>query len=80
MKKYDLLSGIILFIFGASMFLWSFKYPFGEIQSPGASFLPRLASLVLIVLSVIIVVRALRKSDGSSREAFLQDPKPRNEY
>lgn len=70
MKKDDVFTGVVLFSFGTTIFLWSMKYPFGEIHSPGAGFLPRLASLVLIVLALMIVIPAFRKDMGSNQHAF----------
>ncbi len=74
MKKSDLFSGIVLFVFGMTMFLWSIKYPFGEIHAPGAGFLPFLASLVLVVLSLMIAIPSLQKAGGSSGHAFFTRP------
>lgn len=62
MEKSDFFSGFILLIFGVTIFIGSMSYPFGEIDNPGAGFAPRLASLILIVISVFIIIIAYRRS------------------
>lgn len=74
MKKYDLISGMVLFVFGMAMFVWSLVYPFGELNSPGAGFLPRLASLVLVFLALMIVILALRKENAATKQPFFTRP------
>lgn len=69
MKKIDFISGFILLIFAVVIFIGSMSYPLGEIDNPGAGFVPRLASLILIGISMFIVINAYRKSSAKNRDA-----------
>jgi hypothetical protein len=60
--KSDFFSGFTLLIFGVAIFIGSMGYPFGEIDNPGAGFVPRIASLLLIVISLSIMIVAYQKS------------------
>ncbi len=64
MEKRDLLSGFTLLIFGVIIFIGSMGYPFGKIDNPGAGFIPRIASLILIIISLSIMIIAYRKYMG----------------
>ena len=64
MGKSDFFSGSILLIFGVIIFIGSMGYPFGEIDNPGAGFVPRIASLILIVISLSIIIIAYKKYMG----------------
>ncbi len=59
-----------LFVFGVLVFMGSMSYPFGKIDSPGAGFVPRLASIILIVLSVLIILSSLMKKGEVSTQKF----------
>jgi len=61
-EKSDFLSGFILLVFGVTIFIGSMRYPFGEMDTPGAGFVPRIASFILIIISLFIVIIAYRKS------------------
>jgi putative tricarboxylic transport membrane protein len=61
MQKNDFISGFVLLIFGIIIFISSMNYPFGKLQSPGAGFIPLIASLILISMSGIIIVTYLIK-------------------
>ncbi len=63
MGKLDFISGLVLFAFGGIIFIASFEYPFGEISSPGPGFVPRIASLFLVSLSVFIMALSCRSSN-----------------
>ena len=65
MEKSDFFSGFTLLILGATIFIGSMSYPFGEIDNPGAGFVPRIASLILIIISLFIIIIAYRKSFAS---------------
>lgn len=62
MEKTNFISGIILFIFGTAVFIGSMNYPFGTIYSPGAGFIPRITSFILIVISTFIITSSYIKS------------------
>ena len=62
MEKRDLFSGFTLLIFGVIIFIGSMGYPFGKIDNPGAGFIPRIASLILIIISLFIMIIAYKKS------------------
>lgn len=64
MKKRDFFSGFILFIFGIIVFISSMNYPFGVLNMPGAGFIPRIASLILIVISGFIIISSITKKSG----------------
>ncbi len=65
MEKNDFFSGFTLLIFGVTIFIGSMSYPFGEIDNPGAGFVPRIASLILIIISLFIMIIAYKKSFAS---------------
>ncbi len=65
MEKSDFFSGFTLLIFGVTIFIGSMSYPFGEIDNPGAGFVPRIASLILIIISLLIMIIAYKKSFAS---------------
>ena len=48
MKNLDLISGIILLVAGAALFLKSLSYPIGTFRTPGAGLFPLIASILLI--------------------------------
>ena len=64
MEKSDFFSGFTLLIFGVTIFIGSMSYPFGEIDNPGAGFVPRIASLILIIISLFIMIIAYKKHMG----------------
>ncbi len=77
MEKINLASSAILFVFGLIIFILSLGLTFGSVSSPGPGFLPRYASLILVLLSVYIGITSLvryfrRKTNhtGSGETAF----------
>jgi hypothetical protein len=58
MKNLDLISGIILLVAGAALFLRSLSYPLGTFRTPGAGLFPLIASVLLIGLSAILTVQS----------------------
>ena len=57
--KSDVVTGLILSVFGAAVLIVSMRYSFGSLTLPGPGFVPRLASITLIVLSVLIIINSL---------------------
>ncbi|MFC1534000.1 tripartite tricarboxylate transporter TctB family protein [Thermodesulfobacteriota bacterium] len=69
--KNDLVTGLVLLVFAVTIFIGSFKYTFGEIITPGAGFVPRIASMVLILICGFIVGKALmgKKRNGPAHQS-----------
>jgi hypothetical protein len=64
MKHLDLISGVVLLVVGAAVFLKSLSYPIGTFRTPGAGLFPLIASILLLVLSAILTLQAfLSKKD-----------------
>ena len=61
MKSLDLMSGLVLLVFGILILAKSIEYPFGNLQMPGAAVFPILASSLLIVISGAIVISSFLK-------------------
>ena len=68
MKNLDLISGIILLVGGAAVFLKSLTYPIGTFRTPGAGLFPLIASILLIGLSAILTLQALLPKKGKAIE------------
>ena len=68
MKNLDLISGIILLVGGAAVFLKSLSYPIGTFRTPGAGLFPLIASILLIGLSAILTLQALLPKKGKAIE------------
>lgn len=64
MKNLDLISGIVLLIVGAAVFVQSLSYPIGTFRTPGAGLFPLIASILLIGLSAILTVQAVLPKKG----------------
>jgi hypothetical protein len=61
MKSLDLMSGLVLLVFGIVILVKSIEYPFGNLQMPGAAVFPILASSLLIVISGAIAISSFLK-------------------
>ncbi len=80
MGRSDFYTGIILLGFGVTVFVGSMSYSFGNITSPGAGFVPRLAALILVMMSGFIVIKSFFKEKGdvikevffSKKESYLR--------
>jgi len=59
MRNLDLISGIVLFLFGLGIFLKTLTYPIGSVRSPGGGFFPLLGSIALMGLAAVMVLQAL---------------------
>jgi hypothetical protein len=69
MSKYtDLISGIFWFGIGLLLSIWSTRYQIGSLIQPGPGFLSLVLGLLLILLSLILLARAI-KSFRISQEA-----------
>lgn len=71
--KYDRVTGVIFLAIGVAVCLTSLTYPVGTLQKPGGGFFPLLASILLLVLSVIFTVQgfaAAKRQEFSSVNFF----------
>ncbi len=66
MKKLDIISGIILLVGGAAIFLRSLSYPIGTFRAPGAGLFPLIASILLIGLSAVLTIQAILPKKGTA--------------
>ena len=55
MRNLDVISGMVLFLFGLGIFLLSLRYPFGSLRAPGAGLFPMIASTILMIFSGFIM-------------------------
>ena len=55
MKSRDLISGIVLFLFGMGVFVIAWSYPLGTFRMPGGGFFPLIASILLMALAGILM-------------------------
>jgi hypothetical protein len=69
-KHKDLISGLFWLAIGLLLFIWSTSYPIGTLIQPGPGFLALALGILLILLSLILLVRAITSS-FASREAPL---------
>jgi putative tricarboxylic transport membrane protein len=61
MSKYtDLISGIFWFGIGLLLSIWSTRYQIGSLIQPGPGFLSLVLGLLLILLSFILLARAIK--------------------
>jgi len=75
LKNRDLISGIILLVVGAAVFLKSLSYPIGTFRTPGAGLFPLIASILLLSLSAILTLQAFlsRKGKGLAPAPFFPE-------
>jgi putative tricarboxylic transport membrane protein len=66
MKRYDLISSSICFIFGLSIVLYAPEFDLGSLMAPGSGFMPFLSGLLISGFSAIMFLSALfdRSSAG----------------
>jgi len=63
MSKYaDLISGVFWLGIGLLLSIWSASYPIGSLIQPGPGFLPLALGLLLILLSLVLLARAITSS------------------
>ena len=61
MSRYtDLISGLFWFGIGLLLSIWSTSYQIGSLIQPGPGFLPLALGLLLILLSFILLARAIK--------------------
>lgn len=70
MGKNDIVTGFVLLVIGVAIFIGSMSYHWGSMQEPGPGFLPRLASAILILLSLLIIIGSLMKRGKVSAHNF----------
>lgn len=68
MKKADRLSGIFWLILAAAICIHSYQLGLGKYDNPGPGFLFFWSGLILGVLSIMILVLAMNRSDDASEE------------
>jgi len=69
MKLRDLISGIVLFLFGMGAFVISWSYPLGTFRMPGGGFFPLIASILLMALAGILMILSFsKKNQQTTRE------------
>jgi len=61
MNPHDKLSGVIGILIGLAFCLASVSLGLGEVHQPGPGFLPFLVGAILLVLSALILISALRR-------------------
>ncbi len=61
MNPHDKLSGMIGILIGLAFCMASVSLGLGEVHQPGAGFLPFLVGAILLVLSALILIQALRR-------------------
>jgi hypothetical protein len=72
-KKKDLIAGLFWLGIGLLLSIWSMSYPIGTLIQPGPGFLALALGILLILLSLIVLVRAIASS-FAVREAPLSSP------
>jgi hypothetical protein len=73
LRNLDVISGIVLFLFGLGIFLKSLRYPLGSLRAPGAGLFPLIASTILMIVSGFIVGHsALKKNVEEAKSPFFQ--------
>ena len=68
MNRHDKWSGAIGILIGLAFCIASVSLGLGEVHQPGPGFLPFLVGAILLLLSVIIFVPALRKKKMTNEE------------
>jgi putative tricarboxylic transport membrane protein len=59
--RKEVLSSLVLILFGAVFLLYDIKYPLDELANPGPGVFPLLVGTVLAILAALQLVRSLRK-------------------
>jgi hypothetical protein len=60
LKRRDLISGLFWFAIGLMLSIWSTSYQIGSIVQPGPGFLPLGLGLLIILLSIILLIGAIK--------------------
>lgn len=73
MNKKDFIAGIVFIIISVVMFLDTYTFPITPVQGAGPAFWPRLLSILLVILSVILIINSFK-----SQEKNVDKPKKAN--
>lgn len=68
--KFSTLVTVILIIFTAAYFVYSFQYDYWSGYGPGAAFMPRWASGIMLALLFLSLFKSLKKQGPKVSEAF----------
>jgi putative tricarboxylic transport membrane protein len=60
----DTWAGVLLFLFGALIFVQSLSYSYSSMLGPGPGMFPLWISGILILFSIILIVASIKKDDG----------------
>jgi len=67
--RKEIVSGLVLFLFGAGFLFYDARYPLDDWANPGPAVFPLMVGTVLVILSFGQVIRASRKLNPPGREA-----------
>jgi len=73
MKKWDLVSSLVLLGLGMVMFMEALKMPFGSLREPQVGFGPLILSVLLAVFSLVLLGQAIHEQ-GGQRVPFFARP------
>lgn len=68
-KRGDIFSGIVIGVLAVIYYIYSFKIQKTTSDVLGSRFFPQLAAILLLILSVILIVQALRKKSEPEEES-----------
>jgi putative tricarboxylic transport membrane protein len=66
MRRSDIAAGLILLGFAGVILLQSRGLAFGNIRTPHTGFFPSVLALLLVILSLVLLGQALRKSESGT--------------
>ena len=67
-KRGDIFSGIVIGVLAVVYYVYSFQIQQTTSDVLGSRFFPQLAAILLLVLSAILIIQALRKKSDSEEE------------
>ncbi len=67
MKYRDLIGGLFWLGVGILFTIWSTRYPGGSLRQPGPGFLPTVLGLLLVLLSLMLLAKAIRAFAGAQK-------------
>lgn len=65
-KRGDIISGIVIAVIAVVYYILSFKIQFTTSDVLGSRFFPQAAAILLLILSVIMILQAIRKKPENS--------------
>ncbi len=72
MRRHDLISGTISFIFGFVVMVLARRYDLGSLSSPGPGFMPFLSGLVICGFSVMTIFTAFLSISKKTEKVWTQ--------